>query len=250
MAKKKCTVGIIGLGAFGTFMGRHLAPHVRLCAYDISPKAKAAAKACGASFKPLAEVAACAIVILAVPVPAISKMAKKIAPYVKKGALVMDVGSVKIKPAQAMLKHLPKTVDIICTHPLFGPQSGSAGLKGLNITVCNVRGKRLPQIKKFLSSKLKLNVIEATAQAHDRELAAVQGLTHMIAKILVEMEPLPKKMTTRSFELIMRAIEMVRYDSEELFLAIEKQNPYSAKVRKRFFALAAKLDKRLHGKSK
>jgi prephenate dehydrogenase len=55
------------------------------------------------------------------------------------------------------------------------------------------------------------------------------------------MEPLPRQMTTASFDLIFRAIEMVRYDAPEVFYAIERMNPYVPEVRRRFFALAAEL---------
>lgn len=63
----------------------------------------------------------------------------------------------------------------------------------------------------------------------------VQGLTHLIAKVLVEMEPLPRQMTTRSFELLMQGVEMVRYDAPEVFDAIERLNPHAQTVRRRFF---------------
>jgi prephenate dehydrogenase len=66
----------------------------------------------------------------------------------------------------------------------------------------------------------------------------VQGLTHLIAKVLVEMEPLPKRLTTKSFELLMEGVEMVRHDSMELFLAIERDNPFAADLRRRFFGKA------------
>jgi prephenate dehydrogenase len=55
------------------------------------------------------------------------------------------------------------------------------------------------------------------------------------------MEPLPRQMTTASFDLIYRAIDMVRYDAPEVFYAIERMNPYAPDVRRRFFALAAEL---------
>ncbi len=70
----------------------------------------------------------------------------------------------------------------------------------------------------------------------------VQGLTHLIAKVLVQMEPLPSRMTTRSFDLLLRAVEVVRYDAPEVFEAIERANPYAASVRRRFFDLAAALN--------
>ena len=73
----------------------------------------------------------------------------------------------------------------------------------------------------------------------------VQGLTHLIAKVLVEMEPLPRRLTTASFDLLIRAVDMVRYDAPEVFYAIERMNPYTSDVRRRFFALAAELDEKL-----
>lgn len=243
-----CRFGIIGLGAFGRFMGGHLARHGQTLGYDPSAQSRKAARAAGISCVPLEEAAAADIVILAVPVDRMAVTCRALAPHLARGALVLDVGSVKLKPAGDMLKNLPAGVEIICTHPLFGPQSARDGLKGHNIAVANVRGKSLGRVRRFLAQTLGLNVIVTTADEHDRELAAVQGLTHMIARILVQMEPLPKKMTTRSFELIMGAVEMVRYDSEELFMAIEKQNPYSRRVRERFFRLASELDRRLAGK--
>jgi prephenate dehydrogenase len=89
---------------------------------------------------------------------------------------------------------------------------------------------------------LGLEVILTTPEAHDREVAAVQGPTHLIAKIFVEMKPLPTRMSTRSFELLMQAVSMFRHDVPEVFQAIERSNPYAANVRQRFFAFASKLE--------
>ena len=86
-----------------------------------------------------------------------------------------------------------------------------------------------------------------TPEEHDREAAMVQGLTHLIAKALVQMEPLPTRMTTRSFDLIAAAVDMVRHDAPAVFEAIERTNPYAADVRRRFFALASALDAELAG---
>ncbi len=84
-------------------------------------------------------------------------------------------------------------------------------------------------------------MILTTPDAHDRDMALVQGLTHLVAKILVRMEPVPRRMTTRSFELLMQATEMVRHDAPGVFLAIERANPHARAVRERFFAHAQAL---------
>jgi prephenate dehydrogenase len=80
-----------------------------------------------------------------------------------------------------------------------------------------------------------------TPEDHDQEAAVVQGLTHLIAKVLLRMGPLPTRMTTKSFDLLSEAISMVQHDAPEVFEAIEKANPYSETVRRRFFGLAASL---------
>ena len=41
------------------------------------------------------------------------------------------------------------------------------------------------------------------------------------------MEPLPKRMTTKSFDLLLEAVNMVRHDAPEVFEAIESANPYA-----------------------
>ena len=148
-------------------------------------------------------------------------------------------------PAEIMRRGLPEQVEIVATHPLFGPQSARDGIKGLKIAVCAIRGRRGPRVAAFLRRALGLSVVMTTPEAHDREAATVQGLTHLIANVLVQMEPLPTRMTTRSFDLLMQAVSMVRHDAPEVFQAIERSNPYSQQVRRRFFDLASALDAEL-----
>ena len=126
--------------------------------------------------------------------------------------------------------------------PCSGRKAREAEIRGLKIALCPIRGARAPRVAAFLRKALGLTVIVTTPDAHDREVATAQGLTHLIAKMLVGMEPLPRRMTAPSFDLLAKAAEMVRYDAPEVFLAIEKANPYAQEVHKRFFALAAGLD--------
>jgi prephenate dehydrogenase len=236
-ARPQKTIGLIGLGAFGRLIAVHLGAHFPILGYDSA----ATGEIKGVALRPLAEVAACDLVILATPVPALRAVIAAIRPYLRRGALVLDVGSVKVVPAQIMRAELPDYVDIVGTHPMFGPQSARGGVKGLKIVLCPIRGRQARPIAGFLRKTFGLDAIVATPEAHDQSAAMVQGLTHLIAKVLVEMEPLPRQMTTASFDLIFRAVEMVRYDAPEVFYAIERMNPYVPDVRRRFFALAAEL---------
>ncbi len=237
------SLGIIGFGVFGRLMATHLRPWFRLYAYDpLAPDMDGVERA------DIATVARCAIVVLATPVGQFERVIRQMSPHLRPDALVLDVGSVKVLPAQVMLRTLPPHVDIIATHPLFGPQSAADGLAGLKIAVCPLRGASGPRVAAFLRKILGLTVIVTTPEAHDREAAMVQGVTHLIAKVLVQMEPLPSRMTTRSFDLLVQATAMVRHDAPEVFEAIERANPYAASVRRRFFDLAAGLDQAFEGR--
>lgn len=228
-------LGLVGFGAFGRLTARHLSAWFDILAHD-----PAATDGEGvATLADLATAAACPIVVLAVPVEALEATLDEIRPHLRADALVIDVGSVKVKPARLMAGRLPGGVSIVGTHPLFGPQSARDGVAGLRIAVCEVRGvKAARRVAAFCRRALKLSVFQVSPEDHDREAATVQGLTHLIARVLLAMEPLPTRMTTASFERLMQAVDMVRHDSPAVFRAIERDNPFAAEVRERFFTLA------------
>ena len=73
------------------------------------------------------------LVVLCVPVGAMGSVARDIAPVLKSGATISDVGSVKRSVIDAVAPHLPACVHFIPAHPLAGtehsgPESGFATL--------------------------------------------------------------------------------------------------------------------------
>jgi prephenate dehydrogenase len=236
MPKSFSSIGLIGLGAFGKLIHHHLSPYFAITAYDPSPEAKAYAKRQNLTLSGLDETASLPIVILATPVHTLKSVCRDIAPHLPTRGLVIDVASVKVKPAQWLKDTLPPHVEILCTHPLFGPQSTKRGLYDHEIVICPIRVRRLGPIIRFLETELHLKVSVTSPEAHDKALAAVQGLTHLIAKVLSGLGELPSEHTTRSYDLMMQGLQMVSGDSDDLFLAIERDNPYASDLRKRFFA--------------
>ena len=207
----KTTVGLVGFGAFGRLIAAHTAAYFELMAYDPAPGFRERAIGLGVAPVDLETAARCDVVVLAVPVSSLERVVGEIARYCRPGAFVIDVASVKVWPVEVMRDALPDQVRIIATHPLFGPESASDGIAGLKIAVCPVRGP-CHCLVAFLRERLHLEVIETTPDAHDRDAATVQGLTHLIAKVLSEMGPVPTRMTTPSFDLLVKAISMVRDD--------------------------------------
>lgn len=215
------TIGIFGLGAFGRLLALRLAPIAQVLAHD--PQVDAPA---GVTPAPAAQAAACDIVILAVPVQRLADCLHRIAPHLRPGALVVDTASVKVEPVGLMTQILPAHVQILGTHPMFGPQS--VDQPGLTCVLCPVRGTGWRRVAAFLR-RAGLRVVVTSAEAHDREAAVSQGLTHLLARaFLGRARP---AITTRSFEAMLSAFEMVAQDTPELFEAITARNVHVAEAR-------------------
>ncbi|SHG96727.1 prephenate dehydrogenase [Marivita hallyeonensis] len=247
--REPSSLGIVGFGAFGQLAARHLGKHFEITAYDPSQNVANVAQHLGVTLSSLHSVSQADVILIAAPVSSFENVVSEIADACNPGALIVDVGSVKVVPAEIMRRMLPNHVDIVATHPLFGPQSARQGIEGLKVAVCPVQGNRHAQVAAFLRKALGLTVIMTTPEDHDQEAAVVQGLTHLIAKVLLRMGPLPTRMTTKSFDLLSEAISMVQHDAPEVFEAIEKANPYAETVRRRFFDLAASLSVELEATS-
>jgi prephenate dehydrogenase len=231
--------GIIGFGRFGQLAAKHLRDHFAVTVTDTAEIGDAAA-AIGVTAGTLSEAAACDVVMLAVPVQSMATTVAAIAPLVQPGALVLDVASVKMLPARWMLEALPESVDIVATHPLFGPQSARSGLEGQPLVVCPVRGEAHHKVAEF-GRKLGLAVSLTTAEEHDREMAYVQALTHLIGRALVNIRIPDEELKTSSYQHLLELCGLIRDDTKELFFAIQNLNPYAEEITRQFIAEANSL---------
>jgi len=222
------TLGLIGFGQFGRLAAEKLKPHFDILVTDVADRSAEAA-ALGVAFGSLQDAARREIVIVAVPVMAMKANFEAMAPDLQPGALVVDVGSVKVLPAQWMLEALPAHVDIVATHPLFGPQSAMAGLEGQRLVICPVRGDRHEKIAE-LAASFGLVPSITTPEEHDQEMAYVQALTHLIGRSLVNLGIPDEALKTTSYQHLLELCRLIGDDTFELFTAIQTLNPYAAEV--------------------
>lgn len=239
-------IGIIGFGQFGQFMCRHLAGRFDVTVCDAFDR-KGEAEKLGVKFSSIEDATGKEIVILSVPLNAFENVLIETAKHLRADALVIDVCSVKMKPIELMLRHLPATVEIIGVHPLFGPQSGRESIEGLRIAYCPVRTTQADKVKSFLADELKLNVLEKSPETHDREMAHVQALTHFVARALFEMHVVDSDLATVSYEELMKAASLVAEDSQELFQTIQQGNPFAEEKRKAFIDKLIEIENRIKG---
>jgi prephenate dehydrogenase len=135
------------------------------------------------------------IVILAAPVEAIVDYLKKISPWLKKGAIVFDLGSSKKKIQQAASRVLPKSSNFVGCHPLAGsqksgPESSQAGLyKGSLCLVTSLPSKKATKTVKNLWEKLGSKVVFISPDLHDKILSSISHLPHLVSFSLTESIP-------------------------------------------------------------
>ena len=240
-------IGIIGFGQFGQFMARHLAPFFETAVCDTADL-KPEAEKIGVGWSDFETVAGRKIVIFAVPLKSFETVLRRAVPFLRENALCFDVCSVKIEPLRLMCEILPETVEIVGTHPLFGPQSGREGIAGLRVALCPLRTKNAGKIKTFLAEDLKLKVLEKSPEEHDREMAHVQALTHFVARALDELHVVDSDLATVSYEELMRAARLVSEDSWELFRTIQQGNPFAETKRRAFIEKLVELETRINEK--
>ncbi|GGA96214.1 prephenate dehydrogenase [Allosediminivita pacifica] len=225
MTDTRPSLTIIGFGAFGRLLAHHLAPHASLTILDADPTARDAARARGLDVLTDPSALTADIVVLAVPLPALGTCLAQIAPHLRPGQIVADTCSIKEAPARLMRELLPKHVEVLATHPMFGPNSAGKDLRGQQLVLCPVRGKRWRRLGALLRRGLGLQVIVTTPTEHDRQAAVTQGLTHLLARAFSMLGDQPR-IRTRSFALMSDALAMVAGDAPEVFEAVTRQNPH------------------------
>ena len=227
-------IGLIGFGRLGRLIAKNLAQDADLVIYDIAGYQEEI-ESIGAKAGTLKEAASCPVVIPFVPMSAFEELMKEIASFVQKDALIIDVCSVKTQPVGWMQEHLPDNVNILGTHPMFGPDSAKNTLYGCKIVLCPVRIERqqFNEIRSYLETH-GLRVIEASPEEHDQQIAHSLLLTHFIGRSLMEFKAESLLIDTKGYRRLMKILETVENDSWQLFEDMNHYNPYAEETREDF----------------
>ena len=133
------------------------------------------------------------LVVLCVPVGAMEAVAKEIVPFLKPGATVSDVGSVKSTVIEAVGPHIPEGVHFVPAHPLAGtehsgPRSGFAELFDNRYTILVPAEGSDPQaVARLTEFWTGIGALTETmdAEHHDLVLAVTSHTPHLIAYTMV-----------------------------------------------------------------
>jgi len=194
-------VAIIGIGLVGSSLARvlrreNLARQIVAC--DASAAARAAAKRLRLVDRMVSDaataVAGADLVVVAVPQSAYAKVGAAMRPKLKRGAIVTDVGSVKLAAMQALVPHVPSDVAFVPGHPLAGtensgPEAGFAELfVGRWCILTPAKGTAAAAVTKVreMWRRCGMHVETMDAAHHDRVLAITSHVPHLIAYTIVD----------------------------------------------------------------
>ena len=133
------------------------------------------------------------LIMLSAPVGTFAGLAKAIAPALKKGAILTDVGSVKGKLVREIEKMMPEAVHYIGGHPIAGSDrsgidSSSAELfRNARCVITPTENSDPSALDKIqnLWKALGSEIVILNPEEHDRIYASVSHLPHLIAYAMV-----------------------------------------------------------------
>lgn len=193
-------VAILGLGLIGGSVGLALGRCglKEIVGYDCHPETMATALDAGAITRtaadPAVAVQGAEVVILAVPVGALGRLAEGIAPFLSPGTIVTDTGSVKGSVVRELERIFQGRARYVGGHPMAGSERAGIGaadgyllenavyILTPTVNTDNEARQTLTNLVQALGSR----VIELDPDEHDLIVAGISHLPHLLAVSLVE----------------------------------------------------------------
>lgn len=191
------------------------------------------------------------VIALTVPISAVENVMASVGRYLRPDAVVIDISSVKKKPIELMLNYCQS--EVIGSHPLFGPSAPS--FDGQTVFLCPVRSNHWKGLLKDFLDRRGANIIEIDADEHDRLMACVQTLRHILltslGKTLIELGLDPdsnRVVTGQWFGAIVEMLKHQLHQPPELYAELAVENYFAADTlrifHENFFELATLVSNR------
>mmetsp|Transcript_5907 Transcript_5907/g.9136 ORF Transcript_5907/g.9136 Transcript_5907/m.9136 type:complete len:419 (+) Transcript_5907:125-1381(+) len=264
LRSRPLSIGIVGFGRFGQFIATSFTKYGHVVATSRTNYTDIALEM-GVKYVPKLESFVLDehldVIVLATSIVSFKDTVLDLVPLLEKkmdingGAgsfpLIVDVASVKEHPREILLDLLPEECDILCTHPMFGPDSAKNGWRGQtfvyektrinkvildpdsegqettqldNISEEHIEG--MDRMERFLSiwEEEGCNMIPMRCSDHDSYSANSQFITHLVGRILGIQGLKATPIDTTGFQSVLRLIETTNADSFDLFYGLYKYN--------------------------
>ena len=193
-------VALIGFGLIGSSLARVLrrdSPATRIIACARRAETLAAVRRLDLADETTDDPARAAegadLVVVATPLSAYAEIGRRIAPALRRGAILTDVGSVKEAVIRDLQPSLPEGVHFVPGHPVAGtehsgPEAGFAELFRGRWCILTPPPETAPEAVADVTrmwEQAGMRVVTMSADHHDRVLAVTSHLPHLIAYTIV-----------------------------------------------------------------
>ena len=181
-------------------------------------------------------------VMLCTPTRRTPEIIRLIAKEMKRGTYLIEISSQKSKTLQSLSK-MPSKINPICIHPMFGP--GAKKIKDQNIISIPIKDAK-NELTVARSLFPGANFVSIDAIEHDKKIALILGLTHLVnlvfANIISKDEKisLTEKMSGTTFMAQKILAESIMTESPELIETIIA-NPEIRRIAEEFWKDIGKL---------
>jgi prephenate dehydratase/prephenate dehydrogenase len=231
---KPLNIGIVGFGTFGQFLSKRMSQKHRIACIDKVDKSKDA-QTLGVEYYPLFDMGEFLeksdIIIVAVPMIDFEDVILTLPADRLRGKLVVEVCPLSAHPKSVLLRHFGPEVDILSTHPMFGPTSkedpySSPSWDGRPLVYEKVRIMDARRCDDFLSifEDARCQLVEMTAEQHDASTADAEFVTHLTGRLL-DRQLLPATpVSSKEYAALCDVADMTSGDSFDLFFGMFKFN--------------------------
>jgi cyclohexadieny/prephenate dehydrogenase len=193
-------VALIGIGLIGSSLARVLrrnSPATTIVACARRAETLAAVRRLDLADETTDDPASAAegadLVVIATPLSAYAEIGRRIAPALRRGAILTDVGSVKQAVIRDLQPSLPEGVHLVPGHPVAGtehsgPEAGFAELFRGRWCILTPPPETAPEAVADVTrmwEQAGMRVVTMSADHHDRVLAVTSHLPHLIAYTIV-----------------------------------------------------------------
>jgi prephenate dehydrogenase len=185
------------------------------------------------------------VLLLAVPIDLTGAVIERVGPKMRDGSLLMDITSVKKAPVELMCQFTNEGVELLGTHPLYGPSARS--MHGQTVIFVPLRKGPLYErvYGMFVRNGAKIEIL--TAEEHDEIMSVIMGLTHFIliafGVTLKELEfdvERSRKFMSPMYEIITDFVGRILHQDPRLY-ALMQTNFEMGAIHESFLACAKRL---------
>ncbi|KAK1288509.1 hypothetical protein QJS10_CPB19g00380 [Acorus calamus] len=227
----KLKIAVVGFGNFGQFLTRTLVRQGHTVIAHSRSDHSTASAALGAAAFHVDPADLCDshpdVVLLSTSILSAESVLRSLPLHrLRRDTLFVDVLSVKESPKKLFLETLPPEFDILCTHPMFGPESGKDGWGDLPFVYDKIRIARGEVCEGFLEifRSEGCRMVEMPCAEHDRHAAETQFVTHTVGRVLGRLGLRSTPIDTKGYESLLELVENTAGDSFDLYYGLFMHN--------------------------